>query len=343
MTNPNLMLIPEMLVPRLGEHLVKQGHISDDDLKKALAYQQERKTGGNILLIGQTLLELNIVSKDLLDRAITEQILHLRSALQDTNRNLEQHVLERTAELQNALEKLSDLSELKTNFISNISHELRTPLTVIKGYLDLLVTESLGGINEEQKEAVEISRQATIRLESLVEDLIMVSISSRGELTLNRKIIDIRPIAHLAVEAVSNKAEDREVSVVEVLDEVLPTIHADKQKLTWVLGQLLDNGIKFTPAGGRVELRIEQEGEKLISIIVSDTGIGIPVGRLNELFRPFHQLDNAASRRYGGMGLGLLLVQQIVEAHGSMLDINSVEGRGTTIKFPLLAASEIKE
>lgn len=343
MTNPNLKLTPEMLVPRLGEHLVKHGHISNDDLEKALAYQQEKSGRGKNLLIGQTLLELKIVSKEKLDQAITEQIIQLRSALQATNRNLEQHVLERTAELQRVLEKLSDLSELKANFISNISHELRTPLTVIKGYLELLISESLGAITEEQKQALEVSRNSSRRLESLIEDLIMVSISSRGELSLTQEIIDIKSIAHLAVEAILQKAEDREVTVIAVADENLPAIQADKQKLIWVMGQLLDNGIKFTPASGRVELRVEQEGEKLISIVVSDTGIGIPIERLNELFRPFHQLDGATTRRYGGVGLGLLLVQQIVEAHGSMLDVNSVEGRGTSIKFRLLATNEIKE
>jgi len=343
MTSSNLKLTPEMLVPRLGEYLVNRGHISNDELKKALAYQQEKKASGKKIRIGQSLLELNLISRGKLDQAVTEQIIQLRSALQATNRNLEQHVLERTAELQNALEKLSDLSELKANFISNISHELRTPLTVIKGYIDLLNSESLGAITKEQKQALEVSHNASIRLESLIEDLIMVSISSRGELSLTQEIIDIQSMAHLTIKAVLQKAEDREVTVLVVADESLPTIQADRQKLTWVLGQLLDNGIKFTPAGGRVELRVEQEGEKLISITVSDTGIGIPIERLNELFRPFHQLDGSTTRRYGGVGLGLLLVQKIVEAHGSILDVNSVEGRGTTVKFPLLAASEVKE
>jgi len=343
MTKPNLKLIPEMLVPRLGEHLVKQGHISENDLEKALAYQQESNGHGKNLLIGQTLLELKFLSKDRLDQAVTEQIIQLRSALQNTNRNLEQHVLERTTELQNALEKLSDLSELKTNFISNVSHELRTPLTVIKGYLTLIASETFGAITDEQKQALEVSQNASIRLDNMIEDLIMVSISSRGELSLKQEIVDIQSIAHIAEKAVLQKAVDREVTVIVVADENLPAMRVDGQKLTWVLGQLLDNGIKFTPAGGRVELRVEKEGEKLISITVSDTGIGIPIERLNEIFRPFHQLDGSTTRRYGGVGLGLLLVQQIIEAHGSILDVNSVEGRGTSIKFRLLATNKTNE
>lgn len=338
MTEETLKLTPEMLVPRLGEHLVNHGHISEDDLKKALRYQQEKTACGESILIGQALLNLEITTKEMLDQAVTEQIIQLRGALQATNRNLERHVQERTAELQNALERLAELSKLKANFISNISHELRTPLTHIKGYIELLVSESLGEITEEQKHALQVSQRSATQLESLIDDLIMVSVTSRGELTLDQEPVDIRRIAHLSVKTVTQKAEERGVTVHAVLDKHLPAVQADNQKLIWVLGQLLDNGIKFTPSGGRVVLRAEHESDKLISISVTDTGIGIPAERLNELFQSFHQLDGAATRRYGGTGLGLLLVRQIVEAHGSMLDVKSVEGRGTTFRFPLLVA-----
>ncbi len=332
-------LTPEMLVPRLGDHLVNQGHISEEDLKKALACQQDKMAKGESALIGQTLLELGLVSKEILDQAVTEQIVQLRSALQATNRNLERRVQERTSELQNALKKLSELSELKANFISNISHELRTPLTHIKGYLELLVSKSLGPITDEQTHALQVSQRSTSRLESLIEDLIMVSITSRGELTVKQESLDIRRIANLIVTSVIDKAKEREITVHAVLDKNLPSVNADNQKMIWVLGQLLDNGIKFTPAGGRVILRVEHESDTLVSISVTDTGIGISQDRIKEIFEPFHQLDGASTRHQGGTGLGLMLVRQIVEAHGSMLEVKSTKGRGTTIKFPLLSVN----
>jgi len=109
-----------------------------------------------------------------------------------------------------------------------------------------------------------------------------------------------------------------------------------------VLNQLLDNGIKFTPSGGRVVVVVKREGENLVIVSVTDTGIGIPANRLQDIFEPFHQLDGSSTRRYGGTGLGLSLVRQIIEAHGSMIEVQSVEGRGSTFKFPLLVAMESK-
>ena len=338
MTSQPVKLTPEMLVPRLGEYLVKEGHITEEALQKALQKQQENIASGASSLLGQTLVELGAISRDVLDQAVTEQIIQLRSALQATNRNLERRVQERTAELQTALERLAELSKLKANFISNISHELRTPLTHIKGYTELLVSESLGKLSDEQKHALQISQKSTLRLENLIEDLIMVSITSRGDLALKQEQLDLRRLANLSVKNAMQKAEERGVTVHAVLDRHLPTVQGDQQKILWVLGQLLDNGIKFTPEGGRVVVRVEHESDKLVSISISDTGIGIPAERIEEIFQPFHQLDGAATRRYGGTGLGLLLVRQIVEAHGSMLDVNSAEGRGSTFKFPLLVA-----
>ncbi len=157
---------------------------------------------------------------------------------------------------------------------------------------------------------------------------------------MKQEPLDIRRVANLSVKAATEKAESRDVSLHAMVDDKLPLVLGDSQKIMWVVGQLLDNGIKFTPAGGRVILRVEHESDKLISISVTDTGIGIPEGRLKEIFQPFHQLDSAATRHYDGTGLGLLLVRQIVEAHGSMLNIKSIEGRGTTIKFPLLPAKK---
>ena len=330
-------LSPEMLVPRLGEYLVQKGLISDLDLQRALAYQQEAADKGGQALLGQALVDLKLLDKETLDQVITELIIQLRSALQSANRNLEQRVRDRTSELNEALNRLSELSQLKANFISNISHELRTPLTHIKGYIELLVSESLGPITEEQRHALTVSQRSTGKLEDMIEDLIMFSLSSKGELSMKLDSVDIRRLVSLVGKSAVSKAEERGVKLTISAPNNIPFVQADGEKISWVVGQLLDNGIKFTPSGGSVTLSLEEEGKNLVQVIVKDTGVGIPQNRMKEIFEPFHQLDGSSTRRYGGTGLGLSLVRQIVEAHGSLLDVRSAEGKGTTFNFPLLA------
>ena len=187
MTTP---LTPEVLVPRLGEYLVQKKHISEADLRKALAYQKSQQKAGQHIPLGETLVALNLIDRSKLDHAITEQIIQLRTALEDANRFLEHRVQQRTSELQDALRRLSELNQMKANFVANISHELRTPLTHVKGYLELLITEALGPITEDQKNALRVSQRAAGRLESLIDNLVLFSLAARGEKTLRLTPVD---------------------------------------------------------------------------------------------------------------------------------------------------------
>jgi len=333
-------LTPEILVPRLGEYLVQQGAISEADLRKALAYQERSGRPGERVLLGQALVDLGLVERSTVDAAITELIIQLRTALEDANRNLERRVQERTAELQEALRKLSELNQMKANFVANVSHELRTPLTHVKGYLELLGTESLGALNEEQKGAVQVSQKAAGRLEGLIDSLILFSQAARGEMTLKLSPVDLNQIAEEVVNYSRSRAEDRGVVLNVDVQPGLPQVQADKEKISWAILQLLDNAIKFTPSKGQVTLSIQPETDTLLNVVVTDTGIGIPKDRLKEIFEPFHQLDASSTRHYGGTGLGLALAQEIVNAHGSMLQVESEPGRGSTFRFPLLTAAK---
>jgi signal transduction histidine kinase len=337
MTSP---LTPEVLVPRLGEYLVRKGLLDEADLQKALAYQNEKQSSSERLLLGKALLELNLLTRQQIDQAVTEQIIQLRNALEDANRFLEQRVAERTAELQEALRKLSELSQMKANFVANISHELRTPLTHVKGYLELLATESLGSLSTEQIKALQISQKAAGRLESLIENLILFSMASRGEMTLRLASVNLNKVADEIISLSRAKADDRKVTLNSALQPDLPDVQADEEKISWAILQLIDNAIKFTPSGGEVTLSVEQESDTLIMVSVKDTGIGIPASRLSEIFEPFHQLDASPTRRYGGTGLGLALVRDIVSAHGSVIEVQSEEGKGTRFHFPLLAVKK---
>lgn len=337
-TSPKLS--PEMLVPRLGEYLVQKSLISEIELQRALSYQQEASARGGQALLGQALMDLNFITREALDQVITEQIIQLRSALQSANRNLEQRVRDRTADLNDALNRLSELSQMKANFVSNISHELRTPLTHIKGYIELMISDSLGPLSEEQRHALSVSQRAAGKLEDMIEDLIMFSLASRGEMSMKLESVDIRRLVALLGKSALRKAEERGVTLNVDAPDRIPYVQADGEKISWVVSQLLDNAIKFTPSGGSVTVSLEEEGKNLIQVVVQDSGVGIPAHRLGEIFEPFHQLDGSSTRRHGGTGLGLSLVRQIVEAHGSMLDVKSTEGKGAIFKFPLLAMRE---
>jgi len=340
MLNEKPQLTPEMLVPRLGDALVQAGHISAEALQRALAFQNDRMEQGRPVLLGQALIELGFLDRVTLDQAVTEQIIELRTALQNANKTLDRRVRERTAELQQALERLSELGEMKANFVANISHELRTPLTHIKGYLELLATNALGGLSDEQRHAVDVSTKASRRLEKLIEDLLMFSRSSHGEVSFRQEILDIRLLSEGAVEAARPKAAQAGLDLALVGTERVPKVQGDGEKVLWALNQLLDNAIKFTPSGGHVMLGLRSENTNVVLVSVRDTGIGMPPERLSEIFEPFRQLDGSSKRRAGGTGLGLALVRQIVEAHGSVLEVKSIQGEGSTFQFPLLVATE---
>jgi signal transduction histidine kinase len=333
-------LTPEILVPRLGETLVRMGLLEEAQLRRVLNYQHARAAEGQSLLFGEAVIELGLLDRATLDRAVTEQIVALRQALEDANRGLEQRVEQRTFELEHALRRLSELNQLKADFISNVSHELRAPLAGLLGYLDLLTAGELGNLNERQASAIDICRRASDRLKELIDDLLMFSDASGGAPTLQLGLVDLCELAREAITLVGRKAADRGIRLETDLADGVPPVRADGPKIAWVLAQLLDNGIKYTERGGSVTLRVAPPAASagLVLASVTDTGRGISPDRLEEIFEPFHQLDGSATRRTGGTGLGLAIAREIVRAHGTRLDVRSVVDAGTTFSFTLVSS-----
>jgi len=329
----------EILVPRVGDYLIQKGVLGEDELQRALEYQSEMETSGQSRLIGQALVELGFVDHETLDQAITEQIFRLQAALQQANRDLEERVRERTAELQHALNRLGELNQLKSNFIANISHELRTPLTHIRGYIELFLEKELGPLTDQQVAALEVMERSEMRLEHLIEDLIQFSVAARGEFELDLKPTNLKKVMNYVLQKSSTKIGDRNISVRVELPEDLPEVQADPSKLMWSISQLVDNAIKFTADDGLITLGARVEGP-LVVVYVDDNGIGIPEQKVEEIFEPFHQLDGSSTRRTGGTGLGLALVQRIVEAHGSQVKVRSQLGEGSRFEFAIAKADD---
>lgn len=325
-------ITPEVLVPRLGDILLERKLITPGDLQRALDVHKQLSIEKRPRLLGQVLVEMKLVDQKTLDEIITAQIFHLQSALQKSNQELEERVNERTRDLRQALSKLSELNQLKSNFISNISHELRTPLTHIKGYVDLLADGTLGPLGEEQATAIEVIQRSEARLEQLIEDLIRFSLAARGEFTLSRESHTARELVQSVEVRARQQAQAKNIQIDTTIMDNLSPVLVDSEKITWVLYQLLDNAVKFTPSGGRVRLTAEKEGPD-VKFSVVDSGIGISEERIEEIFEPFHQLDGSESRRYGGTGLGLALVKRILDAHGSIIKVQSVVNMGSCFSF----------
>jgi signal transduction histidine kinase len=323
---------PQWLVPRIGDFLLNQGEITDEQLNIALARQRKATENGEHVLLGQTLLQLGFLDRETLDRAVTQQIVQLHAALQESNKTLQKRVTERTKELRHALERLTEINQIKANLISNISHELRTPLAHIKGYVELFVAGEMGDLTDEQLDALQVTLRATNRLGGLIEDLIEFSTASREGITLHLQRIPVPDLLDSVLERSSEKAAKAGVSLETRIGKDLPDLQVDPERLSWAVFQLVDNGIKFTPSGGSVSIRAEND-DLGIRFTVADTGIGIPEDRMEEIFEPFHQLDGSPTRRYGGAGLGLALVEMIIEAHGANLSVASQEGQGTEFSF----------
>jgi signal transduction histidine kinase len=336
MNAPHQQLTPEILVPRIGQYLVEKGVISNTDLEIALKHQKTinrgNKSGG--ALLGQTMIDLNMIDRETLDEAITEQIIKLREALQQANTRLEERVRLRTIQLQDALHKLSELDRMKTNFISNISHELRTPLTHIQGYSDLLIDGALGSLHPEQQEALQVMERSTRRLEGLVEDLILFSMIESDQSPLDLQPTSLIDLLTSSYERAVAKGSQNKIQVAMQIPPDMPRVLADQDKITWVVNQLLDNAIKFTNPNGEV-LLIASQKDCLVRISVSDTGIGIPEDKIDEAFQPFHQLDGSSTRKYSGTGLGLSLAGKIIKSHGSSISVVSQVGEGSQFYFHL--------
>lgn len=230
-------------------------------------------------------------------------------------------------------EQLAELDRLKAEFVSVASHELKTPLSVIRGYVSLLLDGIYGEVPEKQRAVLgSVSEQAD-RLTRLVQRLLDVSRFEAGGGRLELRSVALRPFIDELTTSFEALALQNEIDFrLRAAPDLPESVVADADRLNEVLGNLLSNAFKFTPRGGRIELEL-QRADHGVSVMVRDSGVGIPADKLPRIFEKFYQVDNAAQPRSVGSGLGLAIAREIMEAHGGTITAESQVGRGTTFRL----------
>jgi PAS domain S-box-containing protein len=237
--------------------------------------------------------------------------------------------------------ELKRADELKTQFLSVISHELRTPITPINAQLQLMLAGYFGELTEKQKNSLEMIQRNTERLDRFIGEVLDISKFEAGVMKFNLVPANLNEIVGNAVETMKIQALNKNLKLIFKEDNV-PEVVIDKDRITQVIMDLINNAIKFTDTGGLIE--VELSGDICHAIIkVKDNGIGMRKEDIEKLFKPFQQLDSSYGRKYGGSGLGLAICKRIITYHGGKIWTESEVGRGSTFQFMIPYTQNINE
>ncbi len=231
------------------------------------------------------------------------------------------------------ISELRRLEQVRAEFVANVSHELRTPLTAIKGYLETLLDEAPDEPTTHRR-FLEIAHTHADRLSRLINDLSRLSDIETGKVVLHMRSVDLKKFVNDILAIFENEAGKRGIVLKnEVAAEAMAW--ADRDRLSQILVNLVDNAMKYTPDGGMVIFRAHEREQGVTGLQIIDTGQGIPPTDIPRITERFYRVDKARSRDQGGTGLGLAIVKHLVQLHGGALLIESELGKGTTIEIEL--------
>jgi PAS domain S-box-containing protein len=233
---------------------------------------------------------------------------------------------DRADRLSAALNEIQELDRMKDSLIQNVSHELRLPLMVIQGYADLLRDGALGEVDGDMRQAVEVISDKTLLLGKRVDDIMLLRGLHQTDLQLSQ--ISLAALTRSAIDRAQAGADQNNIVFIDDIAAETSPLVADYRRLEQAVDELLENAIKFSPNGGQVLVTV-REGGDVVYLKVSDQGIGIPAEQLPRIWDRFYQSDASTTRRFGGTGVGLALVKQIVEAHGGQVWAGSQIGQGS--------------
>jgi PAS domain S-box-containing protein len=268
-------------------------------------------------------------------RDISKRIAR-ETALRELNETLEKKVVDRTRELEAAMVRAQAADKLKSAFLATMSHELRTPLNSIIGFTGIVLQELAGPLNDEQKRQLGMVRGSARHLLDLINDVLDLSKIEAGELLIRPEKFSARDAILKVGASLQPLADQKQLNLsISVADDVGDII-ADRRRAEQIILNLLSNAIKFTDSG-EVSLSAAIHADEL-SISIKDTGIGIREEDLQNLFRPFHQIDTGLSREHEGTGLGLAICRRLVALMGGRIDVSSQWQQGSefTLVLPLM-------
>ncbi len=237
-------------------------------------------------------------------------------------------------QLEETNRKLRELDQVKSRFFANISHELRTPLTLLLAPLETLMRQFNRTLDAESREVLQTMHSNGMRLLKLINDLLDLVRLESGRMEIRSEPLAVPEFVKGLASAARQVADDKRLRLETFVDPALGVVLADRDKLEKIVLNLVFNALKFTPSGGRVELRAEKQEENMV-LTVADTGMGISEKNLPFVFDRFWQADGSSKRKYQGVGIGLALVKELVEAQGGKVTVQSQEGKGTTFRVEL--------
>ena len=252
-------------------------------------------------------------------------------------------------ELETAHNKLKTLDKLKDDFLANTSHELRTPLIGIIGIAETLLDGVSGELSQNTKQNLSMIVNSGKRLSNLVNDITDFSRLKNYNIDLQLKAVDLKSMTDTILTLLKPIVSGKPVELKNTIDDNIPPVEADENRLQQILSNLLGNAIKFTHEGSiKVDAKVVHSSDdesthfkpKNVQIVISDTGIGIPADKLDSIFQSFEQADTSISREYGGTGLGLSISKQLVELHKGEIKVESEVGKGSSFIFTLPISSQ---
>ncbi|MDD5424609.1 MAG: ATP-binding protein [Candidatus Omnitrophica bacterium] len=275
--------------------------------------------------------ELEGLSEEL-EKRVRDRTMDLSDA-QAASLNLLEDIQEEKEKVEKYSRELEGALRIKADFTSMVSHELRTPLTAIKEGIALVIDGTTGELNKDQKEFLNIAKRNVDRLARLINDVLDLQKLESGKLTFNFEPEDINEVVREVYDTMVTIAKDKGLNIALVLSEGLPKIVFDRDKITQVLTNLVNNAVKLTDRGG-ITL-ITEIKDNTLRVTVKDTGPGIREEDIPRLFRRFEQLEKGTERKTGGTGLGLAISKEIVERHGGKIWAESTYGEGASFIFNL--------